>query len=56
MSQRRITAAEATWWDVLMLWYFLLPTPAGEAPTHGQSGTGPSGQLSQDDDRLALHG
>ena len=32
-SERRMTAAEATWWDALVLWYSLVLTPAGEDPT-----------------------
>lgn len=32
-SERRMTAAEATWWDPLVLWYSLVLTPAGEDPT-----------------------
>lgn len=28
-----MTAAEATWWDALVLWYSLVLTPAREDPT-----------------------
>lgn len=32
-SERQLPAAEARWWDVLVLWYSLLLVPAGDDPT-----------------------
>jgi homoserine kinase type II len=37
-SVRRLTSAEASWWDVLVLWYSLAFVPPGDDPT----GWGPS--------------
>lgn len=37
-SMRRLTPAEASWWDALVLWYSLLLVPSGQDPTGwGQS-------------------
>jgi homoserine kinase type II len=32
-SKRRLTPAEASWWDALVLWYSLLLIPSGQDPT-----------------------
>ncbi len=32
-SRRRLTTAEASWWDALVLWYSLVLIPAGDDPT-----------------------
>lgn len=32
-SVRRLSGAEASWWDALVLWYSLLLVPAGDDPT-----------------------
>jgi homoserine kinase type II len=37
-SVRRLTPVEASWWDVLVLWYALALVPPGDDPT----GWGPS--------------
>ncbi|WP_219816351.1 hypothetical protein [Arthrobacter sp. ZGTC412] len=46
-SERRMTAAEASWWDALVFWYSLMLTPAGDGPTGwGQAALDQLGELS----------
>lgn len=47
-SKRRLTPAEASWWDALVLWYSLLLIPSGQDPTGwGQAALGQLRELEE---------